>query len=91
MYYRVILIMSIQSFSMPEAAYFVPTVYGDLIGINRRVWILSHVLAEQKFMAIFSMLYGAELLLLPVAAPQANASLFGEHSAIEPKEPAKRY
>ena len=48
-----ILIMNIQHFSMPQAAYINPTAYGDLSGWNRWVWILSHMLASEKFMGIF--------------------------------------
>ncbi len=58
-----ILIMNIQSFSMPGAAYINPTVYGDLTGLNKGIWIGSHVLANGKFMAIFSILFGAGLVL----------------------------
>lgn len=59
-----ILIMNIQMFAMPEAAYFNPTVYGDLTGINFFVWLGSHLFAELKFMSIFSMLFGAGIVLL---------------------------
>jgi len=59
-----ILIMNIQSFSMIGAAYINPTAYGDLSGINLWVWILSHVIASEKFMSIFSILFGAGILLL---------------------------
>ncbi len=59
-----ILIMNIQGFSMPAAAYLNPTVYGDLSGANRWVWILSHVFADQKFMTIFSLLFGAGIVLM---------------------------
>ena len=52
-----ILIMNIQSFSMPSAAYLNPTAYGDLMGVNRCVWIISHLLASGKFISIFSMLF----------------------------------
>ena len=58
-----ILIMNIQHFSMPTAAYINPTAYGDLTGINKWVWIISHILASGKFMSIFSMLFGAGVLL----------------------------
>jgi len=58
-----ILLMNVQSFSMPEAAYINPTAYGDLGGGNGWVWLFSHVLADRKFMAIFSMLFGAGILL----------------------------
>ncbi len=58
-----ILIMNIQSFSMINAAYINPTAYGDLTGINKWVWILSHLLASEKFMSIFSMLFGAGIII----------------------------
>jgi uncharacterized protein len=58
-----ILVMNIQSFSMPSAAYINPTAYGNLEGINLWVWILSHLLAAEKFMTLFSMLFGAGVLL----------------------------
>lgn len=59
-----ILIMNIQSFSMIMPAYINPTAYGDLSGLNRWVWILSHVFAQEKFMTVFSVLFGAGILLL---------------------------
>jgi uncharacterized protein len=59
-----ILPMNIQSFAMISAAYSNPTVYGDLHGVNYLVWLVSHVLADQKFMTIFSMLFGAGIFLM---------------------------
>jgi len=59
-----ILAMNIQSFAMPAAAYDNPTAYGDLTGANFLVWVLSHVLADQKFISIFSMLFGAGIVLM---------------------------
>ncbi|MBT8379297.1 MAG: DUF418 domain-containing protein [Ignavibacteria bacterium] len=58
-----ILIMNIQSFSMIQAAYVNPNAYGDFTGLNKIVWILSHVFADQKFMTIFSILFGAGIIL----------------------------
>jgi uncharacterized protein len=58
-----ILIMNIQSYSMIEAAYINPAAYGDLTGLNKWIWILSHVLVEQKFLSIFSILFGAGIVL----------------------------
>ena len=54
-----ILLMNIQAFAMPGAAYSNPTNYGDLSGANLWVWVLNHVFADQKFMSLFSMLFGA--------------------------------
>lgn len=59
-----ILIMNIQSFSMIEAAYLNPTAFGDLTGINKWVWIQSHIFADQKFMTIFAILFGAGIILI---------------------------
>ena len=58
-----ILIMNIQSFSMIGAAYINPTAYGDLNGINKWIWIFSHLFASAKFMSIFSILFGAGVIL----------------------------
>jgi len=72
-----ILIMNIQSFSMPQAAYINPTAFGDLSGLNKWIWILSHILASQKFMSIFSILFGAGVLIFT-----ENAMAKGKNSAL---------
>jgi len=59
-----ILVMNIQHFSMVGAAYFNPTAYGDLTGLNYVVWLLSHLFFDMKFMSIFSMLFGAGIVLM---------------------------
>ncbi len=59
-----ILVMNIQSFAMPPAAYFNPTAYGDFEGANFTVWLAGRMLADQKFMTIFSMLFGAGIVLM---------------------------
>lgn len=74
-----ILIMNIQSFSMIEAAYLNPTAYGDLTGLNRWVWILSHLFGDQKFMTIFSILFGAGIVLLTNKAESTGKSAAGLH------------
>ena len=59
-----ILVMNIQSFAMVGYVYDNPTAYGDLNGANFLVWLLSHLLADQKFLSIFSMLFGAGIVLI---------------------------
>jgi uncharacterized protein len=59
-----ILIVNIQSFSMPDPAYLNPTVWGDFTGINKVVWAVSHVFAEFKFMSLFSLMFGAGIVLM---------------------------
>ena len=74
-----ILIMNIQGFAMPTAAYLNPTVYGDLNGANRWVWILSHVFADQKFMTIFSLLFGAGIVLMSEKLDARGQRAWGLH------------
>ena len=59
-----ILVMNIQAFAMPQASYFNPTAYGDLTGVNLYVWAAGRMLADQKFMTIFSMLFGTGIVLM---------------------------
>ncbi len=59
-----ILAMNIQDFSMIGSAYLNPTTYGDLHGLNYAVWYVCFVFADLKFMSIFSMLFGAGVLLM---------------------------
>lgn len=59
-----ILAMNIQDFSMIGAAYMNPTAYGDLHGLNFSVWLVCALFADLKFMSIFSMLFGAGILLM---------------------------
>lgn len=74
-----ILPMNIQGFSMIGAAYFNPTAYGDLHGANYLVWLLCHVLADEKFMTIFSMLFGAGILLMTGRVEAAGRSSMALH------------
>jgi uncharacterized protein len=68
-----ILVMNIQSFAMVGAAYDNPTAYGDLSGANFLVWFFSHLLADQKFISIFSMLFGAGIVLMWQKAETSGA------------------
>lgn len=74
-----ILLVNIQIFAMPEAAYLNPTAYGDLTGANRIVWILTHVLAEQKFISLFSMLFGIGVLLMSRRRDAVGLPAAGPH------------
>jgi uncharacterized protein len=73
-----ILIMNIQSFTMPSAAYFFPVAYGDLHGPNYWVWYLSELFARRKMMTIFSILFGAGIVLMrqrAIATGRGSAAL----------------
>jgi uncharacterized protein len=74
-----ILVMNIQSFAMVGAAYVNPTVYGDLTGANYAVWLISHVIADRKFMTIFSLLFGAGIVLMTERREAATGRSAGVH------------
>ena len=74
-----ILVMNIQAFAMIGAAYMNPTAYGDLEGANRSVWYFSHLLADQKFWTIFSMLFGAGILVMTSRREAAGRGSAGVH------------
>jgi uncharacterized protein len=74
-----ILVMNIQSFAMPSSAYLNPASFGDLEGINYWVWIVSHVFADQKFMTIFSILFGAGVVLVTQKAEEREGKSAGLH------------
>jgi uncharacterized protein len=69
-----ILVMNIMSFSMIFSAYMNPTNYGDLTGLNYWVWFGSHTLFDQKFMTLFSMLFGAGVVLFTERAEAKGES-----------------
>ncbi|NNE70887.1 MAG: hypothetical protein HKN29_11075, partial [Rhodothermales bacterium] len=74
-----ILTMNIGAFSMPSATYFDPTAWGEITGLNGWVWRVTHVLADLKFMAIFSMLFGAGIVLMWQRADASGRPATGVH------------
>ena len=65
-----ILVMNIQSYSMVSSAYSNPYACGAMPGEEQvggwsyAIWYLSHLLADLKFMALFSMLFGAGIIVM---------------------------
>jgi len=74
-----ILIINIQSFSMPGAAYLNPSSFGDFEGINKWIWAVTFAIGETKFMAIFSMLFGAGIVLVTQKAEAKTGKSAGLH------------
>lgn len=58
-----ILVMNIQAFAMPLAAYFNPLAYGRFEGLDRAAWFVTRLFFDVKFLSIFSTLFGASLIL----------------------------
>ena len=65
-----ILLMNIVSFALPESAYYIPlgtplpVFSGPHATLNTAIWMLRFVFADGKMRAIFSMLFGAGVVLL---------------------------
>lgn len=59
-----ILLMNIMYFAMPQLAYFNLTPYYSTEWYDRLTFALVEVIANQKFMALFSMLFGASVMLI---------------------------
>ncbi|MCH1386691.1 MAG: hypothetical protein L7V34_03505 [Rhodobacteraceae bacterium] len=74
-----ILVMNIQSCAMISAAYTFPNMHVDISGVNLVIWTLSHVFADLKFMAIFSMLFGAGVTLATQRRDQAGQRTWSYH------------
>ncbi|MGD2123240.1 MAG: DUF418 domain-containing protein [Gemmatimonadota bacterium] len=74
-----ILITNIQHFAMFAGAARNPTLYGDLTGANFWVYAFTFNLAFQKFMPIFSMLFGAGIMLAATRREAAGESAEAFH------------
>lgn len=56
--------MNVIAFSMPPAAYFNPRAYGGDGPLETALWGLSFLLIEDKFRALFAMMFGAGVAML---------------------------
>lgn len=63
-----ILVMNIVSMGMPVYAYVDPHYYGGAQGADWFAWAAAYVLVDGKLRALFTMLFGASLLLITDAA-----------------------
>ncbi|MFG0319093.1 MAG: DUF418 domain-containing protein [Planctomycetota bacterium JB042] len=59
-----VLLMNMQAFAGIFAAYMNPTADGGYHGASKWLWNVNHVLADQRFISIFSLLFGAGVLLM---------------------------
>lgn len=58
-----IIFVNVWAFALPSAAYLNPSAYGDLSGLNGLAWGFTHLFFEQKFITIFSALFGVGVLI----------------------------
>ena len=67
-----ILMVNIQSFGLIDAKYLNPTAMGELQGMSYWSWWITFVFFDSKFMAIFSLLFGASIVLMWQRNSQAD-------------------
>lgn len=69
-----IVLANLPAFGLPEAAYFSPLAWGGHNGVDRVLWFANVVLVEGKMRGLFSMLFGASMLLVIDRARAAGDS-----------------
>jgi uncharacterized protein len=72
-----ILAMNIVGFGWPWPAYGNPFRGAGFTGLDRAVWYFNHMIFEEKMMTIFSMLFGAGLVLMDQRAEARGARIRG--------------
>lgn len=75
-----ILAMNIVVFAMPEAAYFLPAVTGEASTGDAISWTISFILIDGKMRGLFSLLFGASMMLV-IARAQTQQELSGRSPA----------
>lgn len=69
-----ILVMNIYAFAMPFVAYSNPLLMGGTQWYNLGTWFVTHIFFDQKFMTIFSLLFGAGIVLMAERVEQRSAA-----------------
>jgi uncharacterized protein len=72
-----ILSINIWAFALPYIVFNDPRAAGGWSPINKGVWIFFHLLCEQKMMSLFSMLFGAGLVVMVQRSDARGTSLVG--------------
>ncbi len=81
-----ILAMNITAFALPSSAYMAATspalepYVGSFTGLNKTVWQVGHLLFAEKMMGIFSMLFGAGLILMDARRTQGVDESQSQHA-----------
>ena len=74
-----ILVVNIWAFALPYAAYDNPNAYGDLQGLNFWAWWLAAVFAQEKFITLFSVLFGTGMALFKARLDQQPGVAAARH------------
>lgn len=70
-----ILLMNIVGFGLPSSAYFNPTVAGGITGWNLAAWVTQAVAFDGKMRGLFSMLFGAGVIILTARGERRGAGI----------------
>ena len=70
-----ILLMNIRAFAGPDIGYFNPPELGSDSLWNRIAYYFTHIFADQKFMGLFSILFGAGIILLSRSLHERGRSI----------------
>jgi len=74
-----ILVMNIPFFALPSAIWFSPPIAGGFEGLDYATWLGSHLLFDMKMMSLFSMLFGAGIVLFADKAIAKSGAAGGLH------------
>lgn len=74
-----ILIMNIRAMASIWQTYEQPHALGEVSGLDWYIWIAGYLLADMKFMAIFSMLFGAGIVLMASRMKETGRRPAGLH------------
>ncbi|XHC24842.1 hypothetical protein ABWH91_11290 [Phycisphaerales bacterium ac7] len=74
-----IFVMNIPSFALSSYAFFKPPLQGGFDGADYWSWLLGHLFFDQKMMSIFSMLFGAGIVLFSSRIEQKRGRSAGVH------------
>ena len=69
-----ILAMNIAAFNMPFMAYLSPAIYGGDSGADLVSWFVSYIVFDGKMRGLFSLLFGASMLLVAERAEAKGES-----------------
>jgi uncharacterized protein len=76
-----ILAMNIIGFAMPESAYISPAAYGGDAWVDRLSWLFSFIFVDGKMRGLFSLLFGASMMLIVDRAEAKQQSAAKVHYA----------
>lgn len=74
-----ILVANLPAFALPKAAYFSPLAWGGSTGADLWVWFATFVLIEGKMRGLFTLLFGASMLLVIDGARARRESAAAVH------------